>query len=101
MEPGRSRLTDTACQASMRSLIAKDSDSGSVHAPALVQSKDMNVKTCAACECTLNGKTVEVKVGRETIEVCCDDCAERLKEADPSALSPTERSGAWKRAKQV
>jgi hypothetical protein len=47
----------------------------------------MSVKTCAACDCNLEGKTIKVEVGRERIEVCCDDCAQRLKEAGASAPS--------------
>jgi hypothetical protein len=47
----------------------------------------MSVKTCAACDCNLEGETIKVKVGRETIEMCCEGCAHKLKEADPSTLS--------------
>ena len=45
----------------------------------------MTKKTCAACDCDLEGKTVKVKLGGKTVEVCCEDCAKRLKEADASA----------------
>ena len=39
----------------------------------------------AACDCDLDDKPIKVKIGGKTVEVCCDDCAKRLKEADSSA----------------
>lgn len=42
-------------------------------------------KTCAACDCDLDETAIKVKIGGKTVEVCCDDCAKRLKEADASA----------------
>jgi ribosome-binding protein aMBF1 (putative translation factor) len=44
----------------------------------------MAEKTCAACDCKLEGDPIKVKIGGRTVEVCCDDCAQRLKEADAS-----------------
>ncbi len=41
----------------------------------------MNTKTCAACDCELDAAPVIVKVGGNTVEVCCEDCALALKEA--------------------
>jgi len=42
--------------------------------------------TCAACDCKLDGNAIKVKIGGKTIEVCCDECAQRLKETHgPSA----------------
>jgi len=38
--------------------------------------------TCAACDCELDENAVKVKIGGRTVEVCCDECAERLREAD-------------------
>ena len=35
----------------------------------------MAEKTCAACECKLEGESIKVKIGGKTVEVCCDDCA--------------------------
>ncbi|MGH6950119.1 MAG: hypothetical protein ACREH4_04565 [Vitreimonas sp.] len=37
--------------------------------------------TCAACDCELDENTVQVKIGGQTVEVCCDECAIRLREA--------------------
>lgn len=44
-------------------------------------------KTCAACDCKLEGESIKVKIGGKTVEVCCDDCAVKLKEADALARS--------------
>jgi len=52
----------------------------------------MATKTCAACNCELDANPVSVKIGGKTIEVCCEDCAEKLKEAHLSANAAT-RSG--------
>jgi hypothetical protein len=42
-------------------------------------------KTCAACDCNLDGSAIAVKIGGKTVEVCCDECATKLKEAHASA----------------
>lgn len=47
----------------------------------------MVAKTCAACDCELDANSVKVKIGGKTVEVCCDDCAQKLKEAHMSARS--------------
>jgi hypothetical protein len=44
----------------------------------------MAAKTCAACDCELDGSAIQVTVGGRTVEVCCDECAQRLKEAQVS-----------------
>ena len=42
----------------------------------------MNQKTCAACDYPLEPKsTIQVKIGGKTVEVCCEECATKLKEA--------------------
>ena len=45
----------------------------------------MNEKTCAACDCALDASAVTVKIGGKTVEVCCDECADKLKEAHAAA----------------
>ncbi|MFV3128491.1 hypothetical protein [Niveispirillum sp. KHB5.9] len=45
----------------------------------------MTQKTCAACDCDLDDRPIKVKVGGRTVEVCCEDCARKLNEADISA----------------
>jgi hypothetical protein len=44
-------------------------------------------RTCAACDCTLEADVIQVKIGGKTVEVCCDDCAKKLKEANASATA--------------
>ncbi len=48
----------------------------------------MTEKTCAACDCKLEGTSVTVKIGGRTVEVCCDECAQKLHEAQASAVAP-------------
>jgi len=45
----------------------------------------VNDKTCAACDCRLEGEIISVTVGGNAVDVCCEDCATLLKEADASA----------------
>jgi hypothetical protein len=45
----------------------------------------MTAKTCAACECELDGNAIKVRIGGNTVDVCCESCAQALKEADASA----------------
>jgi hypothetical protein len=44
----------------------------------------MAEKTCAACDCELDASSIRVTVGGNTVEVCCDACARKLKEAHAS-----------------
>jgi hypothetical protein len=46
---------------------------------------EMAQKTCAACDYELDANAIQVTVGGKTVEVCCDDCAQKLKEAHASA----------------
>ena len=45
----------------------------------------MSERTCAACDCALEGDSIKVKIGGKIVEVCCDECARKLKEAGISA----------------
>jgi hypothetical protein len=51
----------------------------------------MTAKTCAACDCELDANLIEVKVGGNTVEVCCDECARSLREANASAVSTSAK----------
>lgn len=51
----------------------------------------MTAKTCAACDCELDANAIEVRIGGNTVEVCCDDCAQTLREAHASAASAPEK----------
>jgi hypothetical protein len=42
----------------------------------------MAKKTCAACDYPLEpASTIKVKIGGKTVEVCCEECATKLREA--------------------
>jgi hypothetical protein len=47
----------------------------------------MTEKSCAACDCPLDGSAIEVKIGARVVEVCCDECAQKLREAIPGKRS--------------
>jgi len=48
-------------------------------------------KTCAACDCTLEGDPIRVTIAGKTVEVCCDECALKLNEAATSASAQGRR----------
>jgi hypothetical protein len=48
----------------------------------------MTPNTCAACDAALDANAIKVTIGGRLIEVCCDECAQRLKEAHASAAAP-------------
>jgi hypothetical protein len=52
----------------------------------------MTAKTCAACDCELDANAIEVKIGGNTVEVCCDECAQTLREAAASAASTSGKN---------
>lgn len=45
----------------------------------------MSEKTCAACDYPLDDNAIQVTVGGRTVEVCCEECATKLKESFASA----------------
>jgi ribosome-binding protein aMBF1 (putative translation factor) len=47
----------------------------------------MSERTCAACDYELDGNAIQVRIGGKTVEVCCDECAARLKEAHAHATA--------------
>lgn len=42
----------------------------------------MKENTCAACDCELDDTRIAVKIGGRTVEVCCEECATVLREAE-------------------
>lgn len=44
----------------------------------------MSKRTCAACDGELDGNPIEVRIRGKAVEVCCEDCATKLKEANRS-----------------
>jgi hypothetical protein len=47
----------------------------------------MTEKTCAACDCKLEAKGIIVTVGGKAVEVCCEECAVALREADAASVA--------------
>ena len=45
----------------------------------------MSEKTCAACDCQLDASAIIVTIGGRAVEVCCQACAEKLREAHAAA----------------
>jgi len=45
----------------------------------------MNENTCAACDYELDDSRIAVEIGGRTVEVCCEDCARKLREAKAQA----------------
>jgi hypothetical protein len=41
----------------------------------------MQERTCAACDCALDDQPIQVTIGGRTVEVCCEECAQKLGEA--------------------
>ena len=50
----------------------------------------MTAKTCAACDCELDANAITVKIAGNAVEVCCDECAQSLREAHASSASAPE-----------
>ena len=50
-------------------------------------STSMSEKTCAACDYPLDDNAIQVRVGGQTVEVCCEECAVKLREAHASAIA--------------
>jgi len=44
----------------------------------------MSENTCAVCDYPLDENRIEVTIGGRTVEVCCEDCARKLSEAERS-----------------
>ena len=47
--------------------------------------------TCAACDCELGANPIEVRFGGRVVEVCCEECAQKLREADAPDQAATDR----------
>jgi RNase P subunit RPR2 len=48
----------------------------------------MKERTCAACDCALDANAIRVTIGGKTVEVCCDECAQKLREAIAGVDAP-------------
>ncbi len=47
--------------------------------------------TCAACDCKLDVNRIKVKIGGKTVDVCCGECAQKLKEVHVSTAVSRKR----------
>ena len=45
----------------------------------------MNENTCAVCDYELDENRIVVTVGGKPVEVCCQECADKLREASRAA----------------
>ena len=54
----------------------------------------MNQKTCAACDYKLDDSAIKVTIGGRVVEVCCEDCAQKLREAHAAAKAPRASAAA-------
>jgi hypothetical protein len=57
----------------------------------------MAEKTCAACDCKLDSNSIKVTIGGKVVEVCCDDCARQLREAQTGAKQSQGSAAATRR----
>lgn len=53
----------------------------------------MAEKTCAACDYKLDDNAIKVTIGGKTVEVCCEECAQKLNDAQTSAASTARAAG--------
>jgi hypothetical protein len=47
----------------------------------------MTEKSCAACDCELDSSAIRVTIGGKAVDVCCEECANKLREAHASAAA--------------
>jgi RNase P subunit RPR2 len=48
----------------------------------------MKESTCAACDCALDASAITVTIGGKAVEVCCLECAQKLREAIAATDAP-------------
>jgi hypothetical protein len=52
----------------------------------------MAAKTCAACDYPLDENAIAVTIGGKTVDVCCEECGQKLKDAHAAAAAaPAKR----------
>jgi hypothetical protein len=47
----------------------------------LTKGRVMTGKTCAACDCKLDANAIKVRIDSQVVEVCCEECARKLRAA--------------------
>ena len=45
----------------------------------------MAEQTCAACDYPLDENAIQVTIGGRSVEVCCEECAQKLRDAGNDA----------------
>jgi hypothetical protein len=45
----------------------------------------MAEQTCAVCDYALDANAIKVTIGGRVVEVCCEECAQKLREAEAGA----------------
>jgi hypothetical protein len=50
----------------------------------------MTKKTCAACDCRLDESAIAVTIGGRTVDVCCEECGQKLRDAHAAASAPVK-----------
>jgi len=63
----------------------RDRHAGLVPILGIARTPTVKTKTCAACDCVLDHRAIRVTIGGDPVDVCCEACAERLKEAHAAA----------------
>ena len=48
----------------------------------------MKENTCAACDYELDANAIKVTIGGKTVEVCCEECAQKLRAAIAAVDDP-------------
>ena len=51
----------------------------------LPMERAMSENTCPVCDYPLDENRVAVTIGGRTVEACCEECAQKLREAERSA----------------
>ena len=58
----------------------------------------MKTDTCAVCDCPLDHARKSVRIGGRTVEVCCDECAQTLRDAEIATRSAAAEATSAKHA---
>ena len=74
--------------------IAKDSDSGRIarvvsysrpNCGLPTRDRAMQTQTCPVCDYALDASAIQVTLGARTVAVCCEECAQKLRETEGAA----------------
>ena len=51
----------------------------------------MATSSCVACDYKLDANRIKVKIADKTVQVCCPECAQKLKDAQASSTQSPVR----------